>query len=94
MKKFKSFKESINEYLPEYKDWGDINNPIDMNKKPLKVGDYVKMDDLSPFRGKIENKWKILSFNKGTSAGVEAKIENVKTKGLRSEAVRYLIKTR
>ena len=90
--------KSIKEVLSEYEEWADINNPIDYNKNPLKIGNYVKMDDLSPFGGRLkqeENKWKIKSFNTGTSAGVEAIIVNkFNPKMKRSEATRFLFKTR
>lgn len=83
---------NLDEVLDAYKDWADLKKPIDMHKKKLEVGDTVEMDDLSPFRKPIKNEWKIISFNQGTSAGVEAIIQNIKTKDKRSEATRYLIK--
>lgn len=92
-KRIPKFTEFLNEALPEYKEWADLKNPIDLNKKPLKTGDFVKMDDLSPWKGKLKvNKWEIKSFNKGTSAGIEALIVNTEDGQKRSEATCYLLK--
>lgn len=88
---------SVSESLPEYRDWADLNNPIDANRKKLKVGDEVKMETGSFYMAyenplRIDNRWKIVSFNQGSSAGVEALIQNKKSRTQRSEAVRYLEK--
>ena len=95
--KFKCFEEfqNIHEVLPEYKDWADIKQPIDSDKNPLSVGDKVQLDDLStlPKLANKHNEWVILAFDTGTSAGVEANIQNIyHVANNRSEAVRYVTK--
>jgi hypothetical protein len=82
----------VNDALSEYEDWDDINNPIDEEKKKLKKGDSVAMVDFSAWGGRdIDNKWEIKKFSRGSSAGVEASIEN-KDGAKRSEPCRYLRK--